>query len=30
LFAGTARLLDLVLITNDPVIRASTFVRTVW
>jgi predicted nucleic acid-binding protein len=30
LIAGTARLLDLELITNDPVIRASTFVRTVW
>jgi len=30
LIAGTARLLNLELITNDPVIRASTFVRTVW
>ncbi len=30
LIAGTARLLDLDLITNDPVIQASTSVRTVW
>ena len=28
--AGTARLLDLELITNDPVIQASAFVKTVW
>ncbi len=30
LIAGTARLLNLDLITNDPVIQASTFVRTIW
>lgn len=30
LIAGTARSLNLDLITNDPVIQASTFVRTVW
>lgn len=30
LIAGTARLLDLELITNDPVIQSSAFVRTVW
>ena len=30
LIAGTARLLHLDLITNDPTIQASTFVRTVW
>jgi predicted nucleic acid-binding protein len=30
LIAGTARLLDLDLITNDPTIQASSFVRTVW
>ncbi len=30
LIAGTARLLNLELITNDPVIQASAFVRTVW
>lgn len=30
LIAGTARLLGLTLITNDPVIQVSTFVRTVW
>ena len=30
LIAGTARLLDLELMTNDPTIQASTFVRTVW
>ncbi len=30
LIAGTARLLNLDLITNDPIIQASTFVRTVW
>jgi hypothetical protein len=30
LIAGTARLLNSELITNDPVIQASNFVRTVW
>jgi len=30
LIAGTARLLGLDLITNDPVIQASPFVKTVW
>jgi predicted nucleic acid-binding protein len=30
LIAGTARLLDLDLITNDLSIQASTFVRTRW
>ena len=30
LIAGTARSLDLNLITNDPIIQASAFVRTVW
>ncbi|MFH1007641.1 MAG: PIN domain-containing protein [Candidatus Latescibacterota bacterium] len=30
LIAGTARLLDLVLITNDPIIQASVFVKTAW
>jgi predicted nucleic acid-binding protein len=30
LIAGTARLLNLDLITNDPTIQASNFVRTVW
>jgi predicted nucleic acid-binding protein len=30
LIAGTARLLDLDLITNDPTIQASDLVRTVW
>lgn len=30
LIAGTARLLDLDLVTNDPAIQASSFVRTVW
>lgn len=30
LIAGVARLLDLPLITNDPVIQASAFVRTMW
>ena len=30
LIAGTARLLHLDLITNDPTIQASAFVRTVW
>lgn len=30
LIAGTARTLDLDLITNDPIVQASAFVRTVW
>ncbi len=30
LIAGVARLLDSELMTNDPMIRASQFVRTVW
>ncbi|MFQ6120855.1 MAG: PIN domain-containing protein, partial [Methanosarcinales archaeon] len=30
LIAGTARLLNLDLITNDPIIQASAFVRTIW
>ncbi len=30
LIAGTARWLGLALITNDPIIQASAFVRTVW
>jgi predicted nucleic acid-binding protein len=30
LIAGTARLLNLELITNDPVIQAFNFVKTVW
>ena len=30
LIAGTARLLHLDLITNDPTLQASTFVWTVW
>jgi len=30
LIAGTARLLDVALITNDPVIQASAFVKTIW
>jgi len=30
LIAGTARLLGLNLITNDPIIRTSSFVQTVW
>jgi predicted nucleic acid-binding protein len=30
IIAGTARLLDLNLITNDPVIRASAYVKTLW
>jgi PIN domain nuclease of toxin-antitoxin system len=30
LIAGAARLLDTALITNDHVIQASKFVRTVW
>ncbi len=30
LIAGVARLLGLELMTNDPMIRASQFVKTVW
>lgn len=30
LIAGVARLLNLELMTNDPMIRASQFVKTVW
>ena len=30
LIAGTARFLNLDLITNDPAIQTSAFVRTVW
>jgi predicted nucleic acid-binding protein len=30
LIAGTARLLQVPLLTNDPTIRASAFVTTVW
>jgi predicted nucleic acid-binding protein len=30
LIAGTARSLSLDLITNDPVIQASAFVKTIW
>ena len=30
LIAGTTRLLNLELVTNDPVIQASAFVQTVW
>jgi predicted nucleic acid-binding protein len=30
LIAGTARLLNLDLITNDPIIQASSFVKTAW
>jgi predicted nucleic acid-binding protein len=30
LIAGTARRLGLALITNDPVIQASSFVETIW
>ena len=30
LIAGTAHLLNLPLISNDPVIQASTFVETLW
>jgi len=30
LIAGTARLLNLELITNDPIIQASSFVKTIW
>jgi predicted nucleic acid-binding protein len=30
LIAGTARLLNLPLITNDPIIQASAYLRTIW
>jgi predicted nucleic acid-binding protein len=30
LIAATARIHDVELITNDPVIQASAFVRTIW
>ena len=30
LIAGTARFLNLDLITNDPIIQASSFIKTVW
>ena len=30
LIAGTARQLGLTLITNDPIIQASSFVTTIW
>ncbi|MBM3241840.1 type II toxin-antitoxin system VapC family toxin [Candidatus Poribacteria bacterium] len=30
LIAGTAQLLNLDLITNDPIIQASAFVKTIW
>ena len=30
LIAGTARLLDVALLTNDPIIQASAYVKTVW
>lgn len=30
LIAGTARLLNLSLITNDQLIQASSFVKTIW
>jgi hypothetical protein len=30
LIGGTAKLLDLEFITNDPFIQASDFVKTVW
>lgn len=30
LIAGTAKSLNLDLITNDPVIQASSFVKTIW
>lgn len=30
LIAGTSRLLNLELITNDPVIQTSTSVKTIW
>jgi predicted nucleic acid-binding protein len=30
LIAGAARWLELTLITNDPIIQASSFVRAIW
>ena len=30
LIGGTAKLLDIELITNDPLIQASAFVKTIW
>jgi PIN domain nuclease of toxin-antitoxin system len=30
LIAGTAKYLDIVLLTNDPVIEKSAFVKTLW
>jgi len=30
LIAGTAKYLDIVLLTNDPVITNSSFVKTLW
>ncbi len=30
LIGGTARFLDLPLITNDPILAASAFVKTIW
>lgn len=30
LIAGTAKLLDLALITNDPIIEASEHIKTIW
>jgi len=30
LIAGTARWLGLALLTNDPAIQASSFVKTIW
>lgn len=30
LIAGTAKFLNLELITNDPIIQASSFVKTIW
>lgn len=30
LISGTAKFLNLELITNDPIIQASSFVKTVW
>ncbi len=30
LIGGTAKFLDLGLITNDPIIQASSFVKTIW
>jgi len=30
IIAGTAKFLNLILITNDPVIQTSKFVKTLW